>query len=246
MAQQGAYYPNQDLVNAPTTFQAPVVIGNAGGSLAVQSGVPVTQYGTSVTPAVPPATASGSYTTAAGQPGYVNPQGMQVLDSGVIQGSVLTGPGTVASSVAETQLVGGTIRAGDPVATAVYLIRGAGTFSVSGTPTLTFTLRYGAGTSGTSMAAIPATAAGSTGTNYCWDAEGIMTVYSPTQAVGTLRVGIGTSGVTDAASFYVNSSTAPTAIVSNIAKAFALDFAWGTSSASNTLTTFTGYAMRLA
>ena len=245
MAQTGVYYPNAVLQNSPVIQQAPLVIGNAGGSLALQSGAAFTQYGSSVAPVTPPAGALASYVTAAGQPGYINPQGLKVLESGIISGSVLTGPVTVASGTAETSLVTGAIPANDPIATALYYIKAGGVFSTASTPTLTFTLRYG-GVSGTSMAAIPAVTGGSSVTNCCFEAEGWLTVYSATSAVGLLRVGIGTSASTDATSMYVNSSTAATAIVSSSAKNLVLDFAWGTSSASNTLSAFTGYAMRLA
>ena len=239
------FYPNLVLVNAGQIFQAPQIIGNAGGSLTLQSGVPFVRQGSSVTPATPSAGAVAGYVTSLGQPGFVNPQGLVVVESGVIPGSEIVAGVTVGNGTAETAVITAALPANDPQAKAVYLVRASGIFSTTSTPNLTFTLRYG-GVAGTSMAAIPAVAGGSSVTNCCWDAEGIFSVYSTTSAVGTLRVGIGTSSSTDATSLYVNSSTAATAIVSTAAKNLVLDFAWGTSSASNTLTAFTGYAMRLA
>lgn len=240
----GVNYPGADLVTSPTIFQAPVIIGNAGGSLTLQPGVAQSQQGSSTVPGG--ATGSSTpFVTAAGQSGNVNPQGLAVLDSGVVNGSVLTAPSTLASFTAEAQLTGLSIPANDPAAGAVYLLRMAGVYSDTGTPTLAFGLRYG-GAAGTSIAAIAAITLGSGVTGVPWDAEAILEFYDTTHAVGVIRLQLGTNASTGAASSFAGSSSAGVSVTSATAKVMSFTVTCSASSASNTISALTGYGMRLA
>jgi hypothetical protein len=245
MAKLGYNFQGAALVNEPTHFEGPVTIGGSGGSLTIASAASFTQSGSSSVPSAL-AGSSAPFATAAGQPGFVNGQGLAVLESGVIAGSPLTAAGTVASTASETQLIGAPIPAGDPAAGAVYAVSFAGVYSDTGTPTLAFGLRYG-GAAGTAICAIAAQALGSGVSAVPFEGEAILQFWSGAQAVGKLRVGLGTSASTNATTPLVASSAAAgVAVVSTSAKVMSVTVTWGTSSASNTISALTGYAMRLA
>ena len=235
-------YPGARQFPEPTVFTAPATFA-PGSAVKLAAGVPFTQAG-GAAPAASPGSAQ-NYSTASGQPAYVNPQGLIVLDSGVVSGSVLTTASTLASFTSEAQLVGLSIPANDPAAGSVYVLRMAGVYGDTGTPTLAFGLRYG-GAAGTSICAVPAITLGSGVSNVPWEAEAVLQFYSTTSAVGVIRLLLGTSSSTDAASAFVASPTAGVAVVSTSAKVMSFTVTCSASSASNTISALTGYGQRLA
>lgn len=179
----------------------------------------------------------------AGQWFTENPQGLVgALPSNA--GSI-TSAVTVASTAAETALLSMAIPAADPVAAAVYKLSGWGIYSTTGTPTLAFGLRHG-GAAGTFIAAVPAITTGSGLSNALFDIEALLAFYDTTHVVGKIRLLLGTSASTDAASGYVASPTASVAVTVATAKAMTLTVTWGTSSSSNTISLLGSFAQRVA
>lgn len=239
----GQNYPGSKYFPEPAVFSGAVNLVS-GSALKLAAGVPFSQAGSSVTPAAAAGT-SQNFTTAGGQSGYVNPQGLIVLDSGVVSGSVLTTASTLATFTAEAQLAGFSIPAADPGAGAVYSLRLAGVFGCTGTPTFAFGLRYG-GAAGTSIAAVPAITQGGALTSATWEAEAVLQFYSTTSAAGFIKLLLGTSSSTDAAAAFVASPTAAVTVASATAKVMSFTVTCSASSASNTITALTGYGQRLA
>lgn len=192
--------------------------------------------------------AGGNVTTAGnGMLATVNKQGLTLLNSGTVPGSVLVAAGTaVASTASETELAAASIPAGDVTAGSTWLLKAGGVYSDTGTPTLAWGLRYG-GAAGTSIATIAATTLGSGVSNLSWAAELTLVFYDTTHAVGQMLVDLGTSNSTNATTRLSSTSgAASVSVVTSSAKNLSLTVTWGTSSSSNTITPMWVYGMRLA
>lgn len=211
----------------------------AGSSMAG----PLTVANQTADPAAP--SAGAVLYPKAGQWFMENPQGLVQTVSGAVAG--ITSAVTVANTTTETALLALSIPAADPVAGAVYRMRGWGVYSTTGTPTLAFNSYYG-GLTGTAIASVPAITTGSGLTNALFKIDAELVFYSTTKAQGFIQLMLGTSASTDAASGYVASpsSTAGVTVAVTTAKAFTLSAVWGTASASNTLSLLGGYAERIA
>lgn len=194
----------------------------------------------------PAAPNGGSVVYAKG--GQLYTQNSQGLIEAVSTGQAsITAAVTVANTVTETALLALSIPASDPVAGAVYRMRGWGVYSTTGTPTLAVNSYYG-GLTGTAIASVPAITTGSSLTNALFKIDAELVFYSTTKAQGFIQLMLGTSASTDAASGYVASpsATAGVTVAVTTAKAFTLSAVWGTASASNTLSLLGGYAERIA
>lgn len=159
----------------------------------------------------------------------------------------LTAAVTVANTTTETELLSYSIGASEPSAGAVYKLVAWGVYSVTGAPTLAFNSYYG-GIAGTAIASVPAITAGSGVTGCLFELEAALTFYSTTKAQGYIKLLLGTSSSTDAASGYVASptATAGVTVVSTSAKVFDVSLIWSAASASNTLSVLGGYGQRIA
>jgi hypothetical protein len=167
-----------------------------------------------------------------------------------IPGSLLTTAATLSAFTTAATIASGAIPAGDPAATATYVLRCSGVYSSTGTPTYTFSANYGT----TAIAALGAITTGSGVTLQSWEAEFTLQFYSGVLAAGVLKVALGTSTSTDAGSLYVASSgnagggnaTTGITVVSSTAKSVNLTVACSASSASNAISALTCYAQRVA
>lgn len=196
--------------------------------------------------------AGGSSTGAAAAaasslPLLVSATGLQVVQGGVIPGSLLTAAGTaVASSASEAELVFAAIPAADVAAGSVWLLEAGGVYSDTGTPTLAFGLRLG-GAAGTAIAATAATTLGSGVSALAWAAKAVLAFYDATHAAGHLWVDLGTSNSTNATTKLTATSGATAVTVATAtAKHMSLTVTWGTSSSSNTINAMWQYGVRLA
>jgi hypothetical protein len=211
----------------------------------------------SAIPPSAPVTPSGqvsSYSGAAGNStaggggllSSLNAQALTTLQGGVVPGSVLTAASTVANTSAETQLLGLSIPAADPVAGAIYRIVFGGVYSDTGTPTLAFGLRYG-GAAGTSIAAMVATTLGSSITGVPFEGEVILQFWSTVLATGKIRIGLGTSASAGTTTPLTASAVAAgVTVASSTAKVMSLTVTWSAASSSNTISALTGYGERIA
>lgn len=177
---------------------------------------------------------------AAGGLQLTQPSGLVQAVGGVLHAQTSTT--TVANTTAATALTGFSVPAGDPSAGSVYRLRGYGVYSTTGTPTLAFTLAWG----GTSIAAVPAATLPSSisGAPFSYEAE--IVLRSATSATGMLRVMIDTSKSTDAAASYLGVSATAVTVSTSSAATLAVTAAWGTASASNTISLVGGSVERIA
>jgi len=206
-----------------------------------------------------PATGVGSFSGAGGSstgaaaagasslPLLVTATGLQLVQGGVLPGSLLAANGTaVASTASETELAFTVVPAADVVGASTWALRVGCVYSDTGTPTLAFGLRLG-GAAGTSLATIAATTLGSGVSGLSAVLECIVQFYSATTAVAQILCDLGTSNSTNATTRLTGTSGASAVTVStSAAKHISLTCTWGTSSSSNTITPVWAYGMRLA
>ena len=208
-----------------------------------------------VVPVTPSATVAvyggaGGSSTAAGGALHetLNAQALTTLQGGVVPGSVITAASTVSNTSAETQLVGLTIPANDPVAGAIYLIKASGVYSDTATPTLAFGLRYG-GAAGTSIVASGGTPTtlGSSVSNIQFAFEAQIQFWSTTTATGYVTLDLGTSSTTNATTrLSASSGASAITVVSTSQKVLSLTITFSAASSSNSISAVTAYGMRLA
>jgi hypothetical protein len=172
-----------------------------------------------------------------------NPQGLVNTLSGSVQATTATT--TIANTTALSTLETFTVPANDPVTGAIYEMTGYGVYSVTGTPTLTFALYWG-GTAGTLIAAIPAITATSGITNSPFFYRALVNFRSTTSCTAVINLSIDTSAVTDLASSYIGTPTAPTTVTTTANSALAMGFTWSAASASNTISLLGGDVRRIA
>jgi hypothetical protein len=192
--------------------------------------------------AAAPATPVGGdvlYATSAGVLTWKNMAGLTSAVSGSQGG--LTATTTVANSAVLSPVQSLAIPAGDAIPGAVYRLVGWGTYSDTGTPTLTFSTTFGA----TTIATVPAITLGAAVTAVPFKYETMISFYTATTVMGVIELSLGTSAVTDAASLFVATPTAAVT-VTTAAQAFAMNVTWSAASPSNTISVLGGYSERLA
>lgn len=154
----------------------------------------------------------------------------------------------VASTASETNLWNPAlwtfVNAGDPQPGKAYILRAGGIISTTGTPTITFTPRWGQSATPASNVTLGASIALTTGSalsNVPWYAEFLLgfrqlgIAASGSTATGNGYVMIG--GPTATASQVVTiGATVPTNLDHTTAQGLIISATWGTSSASNTIT----------
>lgn len=177
------------------------------------------------------------YANSAGHLKWRNPNGVNPVLGGSL--STVTATNTIANSAALTALQAFTVPANDPIQGSAYRVKGFGTYSVTGTPTLTFALYWG-GIGGTLIAAVPAITAGSGVTNVPFAYEMTVSFRSSTSCTADIELKLGTSATTDAASLFVATPTAPTTVVTNVNSDLTVGFTWSAASASNTISLLGG------
>lgn len=215
---------------------------------------------TAIPAAVPAAAAGtvGGYSSAGGTsvlgggglPGSVNAQGLTGPSPVTIPGSLLTTATTLSAFTTAASIASGSIPAGDVVAGATYVLKCSGIYSSTGTPTYTFAANYGS----TAIAALGAFTTGSGVTQQSWEAEFTLQFYSTILAAGVLKMLIGTSTSTDAASAFTASSgnaaagagTTAITVATATAKTINLTVACSANSSSNAISALTCYAQRVA
>lgn len=221
------------VLGATKSFQ----VGNATdiGS----NGVGVLKYANAGTPPTTNPTGGAVAYATAGQLLARNPQGLVQTLSSVIQ--VQTSTTTVTGVTAETVLHTVTIPANDPAAGAVYHLTGYGTFTAA-SGTLVWTVRWG-GTAGTSIAALPANTAPVLTNGLFWY-DVTLTFRSTTSVTAAINLEIGSSTTTDAATSYIGTPTAATAVTTTGSTALTVDVT--PSISGDTINLLGGCARRLA
>jgi hypothetical protein len=189
----------------------------SGGTVNAESGY--TFPNNAVAPTTP-TNGTTQYTNSTGVLASVSASGLVSAVGGAIQSQTTTS--TVASTAALTPLQTFTVPANDPGVGAVYALIGYGTYSDTGTPTLTFTLTWGA----TTIATIPAITLGSGVTSVPFSYTAIVNFRTATSVTASITLNFGTVAATGAASLFTNTSVTPTTVVSNAASALAMNVTW--------------------
>lgn len=209
----------------------------SGGSVNPESGI---VFPPAATAPSAPASGTNQYTTSGGVLSTVSSSGLVSVVGGAVQSQTTTS--TVANTASLTPLQSFTVPANDPGASAVYAMIGYGTYSDTGTPTLTWTLTWGA----TTIATIPAITLGSGVTSVPFSYTALVNFRSATSVTASITLNFGTSAATGAASLFTNTSVTPTTVVSNTASALAMNVTWSAASASNTISLAGGGVERFA
>lgn len=181
----------------------------------------------------------------AGQPAWVNPQGLTGSIPGCQGGLLAAGITTVANLSAETVLQTMSLPAADPVAGTVYQMVGWGTYSDTVTPTLAWGSRWG-GVAGTSLSTIAATTLGSGVATVAFKVECLLNFLSATTAQVHMAVDLGTSTSTNATTRLTSSPSAAVTVAASTAKTWVTTVTFSAASASNTISLLGAYSVRLA
>ena len=182
---------------------------------------------------------------SAGQPQYINPQGLTGSLVGCQGGLLTAGITTVANTSAETVLQTFSVPAADAAAGSVYQMVGWGVYSTTSTPTLAWGSRWG-GISGTSLSTIAATTLGSTVSSEAFEIDCVLNFLSTTTAQVYMKLLLGTSTSTNATTLLTSTPSSATTVVSSSAKTWVTTITWGTANSSNTISLLGGYTVRLA
>ena len=198
---------------------------------------------------VPPAPASGVHIFTQDDRVYtIRPNGSVNLLNGAQAGTTAAGA-AINNSNTETALATYPVPAGEPAAGSVYQLYLWGTFSVVGTtsPDMTFISYYG-GLTGTPVVTMPAIAATASSSGCLFELTATLQFYSTVKAQGLIRLNLGTSGSTMAASTYVGGpvATAGITVATGAALDFSVSFTWGTKASGDTLAVLGGYGQRIA
>lgn len=195
--------------------------------------------------AAPAATAAAASVYAAGgMATSINPQGLVSTLVGSQGGLLTAGLVTVANTVSESLVYGLSLPAADPVAGSVYRMEAWGVFSSTSTPTIAFTSRLG-GTSGTSLAALPAFTLAALA-SAPWRVRAVLNFLSATTAQCLLEVDLDSSASTDVSGRFISTPTAAVTVAVSTAKVWQLDVTWGTAAAGNTLSLLGAISERVA
>lgn len=182
-------------------------------------------------PSAGPASGLAMYSSS-GLLNYVNTNGLNQI----IVGSQLANTVTYANSVAETALATLTVPANDPINGAYYTLAGMGVVSTTGTPTLTWKVRWG-GAAGTQLVTTAAITQGSGVTTLPFNFVVQVIFTSTTQAVCSLFLNYFTAAGTVPTQNY-QQATAPITVTTNASEALVFTATWSAASASNTLTSW--------
>lgn len=165
-----------------------------------------------------------------------------IVLAGVINS--ITSTTTIANSAVLSTLQSGTIPANQPIAGSIYEMHGSGMYSVTGTPTLQFSLYWGgiAGTNLITFATFGATS-GITGANF--DYEIRLNFRSSTSVVATMTNNINTNATSNSSNVYTDTPS-PVTVTTTSASALAVGFQWSAASASNTISLLGGYLEQVA
>lgn len=164
--------------------------------------------------------------------------GMTPRINGVLNS--ITSTTTIANSAALTALQTTTIKANDPTGNSTYRIVGYGTYSVTGTPTLTFALYWG-GIGGTVIAAVPAITAASGITNAGFRYDCKVVFRSTTSCTAALKVSIVTNTTSGVVTSYLAVPAAvTTGLTTTVDSDLTVGFTWSAASASNTISLLGG------
>jgi len=163
---------------------------------------------------------------------YMNTNGL----SQIITGSQLANTVTYANSTAETALATLTVPANDPINGAYYTLAGMGVVSTTGTPTLTWKVRWG-GTAGTQFVTTAAITQGTGVTTLPFNFVVQVIFTSTTQAVCSLFLNYFTAAGTVPTQNY-QQVTAPVTVTTNASEALVFTATWSAASASNTATSW--------
>jgi hypothetical protein len=158
--------------------------------------------------------------------------------------TAVTSTTTVANTAALSTLQTASIAANEPQTGFSYEFTGYGTYSVTGTPTLTFALYWGT-TAGTLIASVPAITATSGITNAPFFYEGVLTFRSTTSVTAVINLTLDTSATTDVSATYVATPTGATTVTTTSANSLTVGFTWSAPSASNTISLLGGNIQRV-
>ena len=182
---------------------------------------------------------------SAGQPTYVNPQGLTGTLVGCQGGLATAGIVTVSNTSAETVLQTFSIPAADPVAGSVYQMVGWGVYSDTSTPSLAWASRWG-GVSGTSLSTLAATNLGSSVSNESFKIDCLLNFLSTTTAQVYMKLLLGTSMSTNATTLLTSTPSSATTVSAATAKTWVTTVTFSAASSSNTISLLAGYTVRLA
>jgi len=149
---------------------------------------------------------------------------------------------TISNTTTTTTLHSYTVPANEPYNGSVYVMKGNGVYSVTGTPTLAFAVFWAA----TGLVSIPAITATSGITNAPYEYELLLNFRSPTSVLATFILRLVTNTTTGSAQSYIATATGPITVVSNVARTLAIAFTWSAASASNTIALLGGRTAKTA
>jgi hypothetical protein len=165
-----------------------------------------------------------------------------IVIAGVL--SVVTTTTTIANTAALSTLQTVTIPANEPIAGSVYELYGSGMFSVTGTPTLQFSLYWG-GIAGTNLVTFATFGATSGIAGASFDYHVRLSFRSTTSVVAMMRNILNTNSASNSSAAYTV-TTVPTAVTTSSSNALAVGFQWSAASASNTISLLSGYVDQIA
>lgn len=158
--------------------------------------------------------------------------------------SPVTSTTTIANSAALSTLQTASIAANEPQAGSVYTMRGYCFYSVTGTPTMAFTLYWGT-TSGTAIASIPTITAASGITFASLRYEAMITFRSTTSVTAEITLDIVTNTSTGALTRYIGVPASATTVTTSGSNALTMGFQWGTANSANTISQFGGLTSKV-
>ena len=153
---------------------------------------------------------------------------------------------TVANTVTQSTLSALSIPGGQIAANQAYKVKIFGTFSTTGTPTLTLKAMYG-GPSGTLLVSGPVVTTPSGASSFSFTAELNVVFPSTTTALASLQSSFDTvANSTGTGSTYLDvvPPGSPISVVTTSTESLEIDVVWGTANAANTISAY-GIVQRL-
>lgn len=200
--------------SAGTYYSSPNLLVGASTDLG-DNGVGVLKLANASTvPTGTPPTGGSVMVSSSGQPGYVNPHGLNPNFSGGISAVISSSSVTTTGLQA---LITGSIPANDPQTGAVYEMTGYGVFTSNATATTVASGLYWGTTSGTALATLAASSLTASLTNAPFRIKTILTFRSATSVVAEYDFMIGTSSTTGSGSGVTGISTAAVTVVTSSA-----------------------------
>jgi hypothetical protein len=150
---------------------------------------------------------------------------------------------TIANTAALSTLQSYTVPAGEPFRGSYYSMKGFGTYSVTGTPNMTFAVYWG-GTGGTLLRGLPTIAAPSGLTSAMFSYEVQIEFLTATTVLCSLVLNFGTSVGSYTSNLYVYNTVSTITVATSTAQNLTVGFTWGTASSSNTITLVGGRTVK--